>query len=204
LEYPLLLFLVSAQPCPCELRQMRWFSLPIIERENFYFMCPRTGTLMQSHDEEVGKIDPLPKKLKVALRLCNQPYSMRSSPASLHDSHKCSERQKMIAQRMLYISRINLFLARQYASYSKPFFNRSSDAIKFFHEATPSSDRSKLCLPRSLFAAKTSKSFNDTGVILIGVFLPSRQMHAWIIEDEQQADPLDNIWHLYRPVAAIC
>ena len=182
---------------------MKWINLPIIERENFYIMCPWTGALMQSQDDEVGKIEPLHKKVEVALRLCDEPYSMRNLSVSFDDSHKFIERQKTRAQRMIYLSRVNLFLARQYASYSKPFFNRSSDAIKFFHEATPSSDRSKLCLPRSLFAAKTSKSFKDAGVLLIGVFLPSRQMHAWIIEDGLQADPCDNIWHLYRPVAAI-
>lgn len=167
-------------------------------------MCPWTGALMQSQDDEVGKLEPLHKKVEVALRLCNEPYSMPNPSISLNDSHKYSERQKKRVQRMIYLSRLNLFLARQYASYLKPFFNTSRDAINFFHEATPISDRSKLCLPRSLFAAKTSNSFKDTGVIFIGVFLPSRQMHAWIIEDGQQADPWDNIWHLYRPVAAIC
>jgi hypothetical protein len=50
---------------------MKWISLPIIERENFYFMCPWTGALMQSQDDEVGKIEPLHKKLEVALRLFN-------------------------------------------------------------------------------------------------------------------------------------
>jgi hypothetical protein len=182
---------------------MKWISLPSIEREKFYFMCPWTGALMQSQDDEVGKIEPLHRKVEVALRLCNEPYSMPNPSISLDDSHKCSERQKTRAQRMIYLSRVNLFLARHYASYSTPFFNKSSDAINFFHKATPSGDRSKLCLPRTLFAAKTSKSFKDTGVMLIGVFLPSRQMHAWIIEDGQQADPYDDIWHLYRPVAAI-
>ena len=169
-----------------------------------YFMCPWTGALMQSQDDEVVKIEPLHKKVEAALGFCDEPYSMPNSSVSLDVSHKHSEIQKKKAQRTIHLSRINLFLARQYASYSKPFFNTSSDAINFFHEATPRSDRSKLCLPRALFAAITSKSFKDTGVILIGVFLPSRQMHAWIIEDGQQADPYDNIWHLYRPVAAIC
>lgn len=183
---------------------MKWISLPFIERGNSYFMCPLTGALMQSLEGEVSKIEPLHENVEVALRYCNNPYLMRGCPVSLDATHKCSERQKTRAKRMIHLSRFNLFLARQYASYSKPFFNKTSDAINFFHEITPSSDKSKLCLPRSLFAAKTSKSFKDAGVILIGVFLPSRQMHAWIIEDGQQSDPYDNIWHLYRPVAAIC
>ena len=159
---------------------------------------------MQSQDHEMCNIESLHKKVEVALRLCNEPYSMQNPSISLDDLHNCSVRQKKRAQRMIYLSRVNLFLARHYASYLTPFFNKSSDAINFFHQATPSGDRSKLCLPRALFAAKASKSFKDNGVILIGVFLPSRQMHAWIIEDGQQADPYDNIWHLYRPVAAIC
>ena len=182
---------------------MKWISLPFIERGNSYFMCPWTGALMQSQDDEVGRIKPLNKKVEVALRFCDEPYSMQNFPVSLDDTHKCSGRQKTRVHRMILLSRVNLFLARQYASYSNPHFTKSSDAINFFHQATPSGDRSKLCLPRALFAAKASKSFKDNGVILIGVFLPSRQMHAWIIEDGQQADPYDDIWHLYRPVAAI-
>lgn len=183
---------------------MKWTNLPIAERENFYFMCSWTGALMQSQSDGLVKIEPLNKKLEVALKFCHKPYSMRNISSSLDCTHICSQRQKARAKLMIYLSQFNLLIARKYASYSKPFFNRSSDAINFFHEATPSSERSKLCLPRSLFAAKTSKSFKDAGVILIGVFLPSRQMHAWIIEDGQQPDPYDNIWHLYRPVAAIC
>jgi hypothetical protein len=40
-------------------------------------------------------------------------------------------------------------------------------------------------------------------VVVIGVFLPSRAMHAWTIEGNQMADPYDDIWINYQPVAML-
>jgi len=40
-------------------------------------------------------------------------------------------------------------------------------------------------------------------VIFIGVFLPSKSMHAWIIEDGIQPDPSDTMWINFQPVAVL-
>jgi len=82
------------------------------------------------------------------------------------------------------------------------FFNTTEEAIIFYRKLYPK-EQKKLCLPRSLFAACTSKSFKTEGSLFIGVFLPSRAMHAWIIEDGQQPDFFDDIWICYQPVAII-
>ena len=37
--------------------------------------------------------------------------------------------------------------------------------------------------------------------MFIGAFLPSVQMHAWVIEDGMHADVGDNSWTNYTPVA---
>ena len=50
----------------------------------------------------------------------------------------------------------------------------------------------------------STEIFNEEGVVFIGAFLPSRAMHAWVIEKGIQPDQRDNIWHQYRPIAAIC
>jgi hypothetical protein len=39
--------------------------------------------------------------------------------------------------------------------------------------------------------------------LIIGVFLPSRAMHAWIIENHMQPDPQDRSWTSFQPVALI-
>ena len=38
----------------------------------------------------------------------------------------------------------------------------------------------------------------------IGIFLPSRNMHAWVIEDNLQTDEWDNYWILYQPLMMMC
>jgi hypothetical protein len=65
-------------------------------------------------------------------------------------------------------------------------------------------DQDILCLPRSLFVSKTSIEFQNSGAVLIGVYLPSRIMHAWVIEGGAQQDQQDKIWHQFKPIAAIC
>ena len=40
-------------------------------------------------------------------------------------------------------------------------------------------------------------------MIFIGVFLPTKLMHAWIIESGELADQFDDIWINFQPVAAI-
>jgi hypothetical protein len=58
-------------------------------------------------------------------------------------------------------------------------------------------------MARCLFAASTSKLFREKGAILIGVFLPTNSLHSWIIEEGKIADPNDNIWINYQPIAMI-
>ena len=84
-----------------------------------------------------------------------------------------------------------------------PIFENSNQAIVIFREITKDKNQSDLCLPRSFFAAVTSKKFKESGAVFIGVFLPSTSMHAWVIEDNIQPDFEDNIWFNYQPVAVL-
>ncbi len=80
-------------------------------------------------------------------------------------------------------------------------FANSQQAILFYRHLYPSAEKQRrLCLPRAIFAATTSRKFKQHGVMLIGAFLPSTQMHAWVIEDNQQPDLWDNEWICYKPV----
>jgi len=82
-------------------------------------------------------------------------------------------------------------------------FNDAVDAISVFRDIFPKHNQKTLCLPRSLFAASASREFRRSGVLFIGVFLPSRHMHAWLIENDSHPDNLDDIWICYQPVATI-
>lgn len=74
------------------------------------------------------------------------------------------------------------------------------DAADVFCKIHPLSQNT-LCLPRSVFIATTSKKFQISGAMFIGAYLPSRRMHAWIIEDGINAYRHDHIWINYTPIS---
>lgn len=80
-------------------------------------------------------------------------------------------------------------------------FDSSEAAVDYFCLLYPGEQQRKLCLPRSIFAATTSKRFSENGCMVIGAFLPSTNMHAWIIEDSKNAYRRDNDWTCYTPIA---
>jgi hypothetical protein len=182
---------------------MKWISLSFNQNDHCYVMCPWTGALLVGPNSDYSPRSIRIQKLQKALDFCDNPYFMSPSGIDSKESANRSPGEASKAKRLITLCRLNFFLARQYAALSTPIFPDSREAVGFFHHSTPKSGRSSLCLPRSLFAAKTSQAFKDKGVIFIGTFLPSRHMHAWVIEDGEQPDPYDKIWHLYKPVAAM-
>lgn len=145
-----------------------------------------------------------PAKVEEALRLCHNPYRLGLSRAREASSTMDRVAQKGLktAQRLVQLSRRNFTLARLYAGASCPLFTNAKEAIEFFREGHVG-DQSQLCLARALFAAKTSRRFRDEGVVMIGVFLPARALHAWVIEGGEIADQYDDIWINYQPVAIL-
>ncbi len=151
----------------------------------------------------------LTKKITKSLHFCNQPYSLnRKSRVSKSTSAEPDLNSSLLSKRaslLVYLCRANLFwLAYKYVSFLNPSFEDSQQAITFFRRQDYSAPQDSLCLPRSLFAASASRRFAESGVLFIGVFLPSRSMHAWIIEDGRQPDIDDSMWINFRPVAAFC
>ena len=104
--------------------------------------------------------------------------------------------------KLIRLSRNQFLLARLYASWRVALFPTAREATLFFRKHAEG-DQEELCLARALFAAKTSLSFSEEGAVVIGVFLPSRAMHAWVIEGEVIADPSDGIWINYQPIAML-
>jgi hypothetical protein len=181
---------------------MRFINLPYEFNSYKFILSKWTGNLFICNDDYKYKIDYIPEKVKYALEKCNNPYSISLYKKS-DENLLQSEKKDKIALRMLKISRVNFFIAIYYASIKKNLFSDSIESIKYFNNLLLQFNTNDLCLPRSLFSAKTSKAFNIYGVIFIGVYLPSRSMHAWVIENGMQPDSSDNIWHHYRPIAAI-
>jgi hypothetical protein len=183
---------------------MKFISLPSNFNNYQYSMSELTGDLLIQH----GKINIRPytlcDKVSEALLFCDNPYELDISKNPDSESEPASKKLRNIARILVLLCRVNFFLAKQYASLKTRVFPDSAHAITYFHSITAKDDINTLCLPRTLFAAKTSSAFDKEGVIFIGAFLPSKLMHAWIIENGIQPDTRDNSWHQFRPIAAIC
>lgn len=147
-------------------------------------------------------------KVLNALRLCNCPYELAASydskttPQFSSQNLKRSTRALATAKRAVWLCGRNFYLARLWASSRVPIFDSAAEAIHFFRTHI-GGEQSRLCLPRAMFAAKTSRRFFGEGVLFIGVFLPARSMHAWVLENNTLADPWDDAWTNYKPVAAL-
>jgi hypothetical protein len=150
----------------------------------------------------------LPFKIRNAVQRCSNPYLISaqsdqtlasSSPPMSADAEKLGRK---FAESLTRLSRRQFFCTRFYASLRVPLFATAREAILFFRKHAEG-DQEELCLARALFAAKTSRMFAEHGAVVIGVFLPSRAMHAWVIEGDEMADPYDGIWINYQPVAML-
>lgn len=187
---------------------MKFYSLAFQTRNQIFRLHPFTGSLLARRGEQAshssGSQQGVAEKICKALEQCNDPYRLAASVtyptepspeiSLIDDDH--------LATRMVRLCRTNFFLARRYAGFRRPSFDSASAAIRHFRKSVVGEQKT-LCLPRALFAAKTSRRFPDEGVVFIGAFLPSRSMHAWVIEGQHQPDPQDFNWTNFRPVAAI-
>jgi len=144
------------------------------------------------------------EKISRAIALCDDPYQLDppGNAVATRSEWQNPRRGVTMANWLIKLCRQQFWLACLSASWRKPLFASSAEAIGFFRE-TVDGDQATLCLPRALFAAKTSRAFAADGVIFIGVFLPARSLHAWVIEGGALADPQDDQWINYQPVAAL-
>jgi hypothetical protein len=186
---------------------MRYFSLATQYREAAWFLNPLTGALHQANAGDVHKFQTkqLPTKVLQALEYCDTPFSL--APPDINQRHALRPHQtqtlKKIYDRVLSIRQINYWLVKQYASLHRPIFEDSLQAFHALKELNISVQTDyKGCLNRTLAVAKTSVRFKKSGVLFIGADLPLNNLHAWIIEENYQADPWDRDWINYMPLAA--
>ena len=189
---------------------MKFYPLCCVNDDVTFSLNRWDGSLRKTRTHSflrTGKLFSSNCSVKKAVALCHNPFLIKSLPISngaqnTSFSKKDHETAGRVASIMRCLCSVNFFLARLYASLPQPLFESAGEAISFFrshfHE-----DQDSLCLPRALFAAKTSRRFQRDGVVLVGAFLPARDMHAWVIEGGSQADQEDCSWTNYQPVAAL-
>jgi hypothetical protein len=169
-------------------------------RDQFYIHSRLDGNLYVSANKR--SIDKrVPDKVKEAIKLCNNPYEFPPLREFGCYQSKIHAESDKFAKRLIDLCKFNFWVATQYATLKGAIHTDSCEAVATFRNVV--SDQKSLCLPRALYAAKTSKHFSESGVIMIGAALPSRSMHAWVIEKGELADNQDREWLHHLPVAAL-
>lgn len=161
------------------------------------------GFLLEYNTYQKSKFE-LPTKIETSLNQVVNPYLLKPYYQSPKNNiiPKTPFYTRMLAKLFTFLCLRSFLFVRLLSYFRFPIFNTTQEAIFFYRKLYPKKQQN-LCLPRSLFAACTSKTFKQKGALFIGVFLPSRAMHAWILEDGLQSDHYDDIWICYQPVAVI-
>jgi len=187
-------------------KYLKHIQLPYYEGDIIWTICPITGSLLRTkmHTAEAQK-NNIPLKVLKAIGYCNLPYLCYPN----NDIKPQQTDQKLIGkvnkmhEMLLKIGNSRFYLTRLYSSFKHEFFKKTDEAIFQINSLEKQIERKhQLCLQRAFLASKISKSFEANGVIFIGSFLPTGDMHAWIIENGIQPDSDDRGWVNYRPLIA--
>jgi hypothetical protein len=166
-----------------------------------YSMCTLTGSLLKRSKPALNiNPDDRPPKVTKALEGVENPYSLL--PPRTRNQHRISSSSYKLARRTYEIGKLNFWMLRRYAAAKSAQFESTTEAIAAFNVWSAQESLRDICLSKCFYAAKTSSSFEKSGVLFIGVQLPLYRMHAWIIESNSQADPEDMIWTDFHPLVA--
>ena len=183
---------------------MNFKILPYKFEKSYYFISPVTGSLIKSN-KKIS--DPnLNQTVKCAETFNNNPYEL--TPLAYHNEINISQKKidkiSDYNRVLMRLSNSKFLLSCMYSRFRKPIFENTVLAFDYISNIDIHKEKKgKLCLQRSLLAAKTSKSFKKNGVLFIGAQLPTGAMHAWIIEDKKQPDRQDREWIMYKPLLSI-
>jgi hypothetical protein len=184
---------------------MKYYELPHTFDNSLWSICPYTGSLIKEYNGKYRKNKNIPQKVSEALEYCNNPYLLGPNiDYRISSKNKILlEKLKLMHDRLLKINNNRFFITRLYSSLKQIMFDNTSEAILNINSLSIQIDlKHQLCLQRAFLAAKISESFQEKGVLFIGAFLPTGDMHAWIIENGVQPDYEDNGWINYRPLIA--
>lgn len=184
---------------------MKFTILPYEFEGEYYFISPYSGNLVVSHSE-IPEIK-LNNEIQKNIWLNNNPYELVALESNSEFILSEVYTEKLIAcnKKLMCLGNKNFLLSCLYSRVSKPIFENTIEAFDYIAKlAIHQEKKGKICLQRTLLAAKTSKSFKkNKGTIFIGAQLPTGIMHAWIIENGIQPDRQDREWIMYKPLLAI-
>ena len=183
-----------------------YYSFKYRYRNKIYSFVPWCGILRSvnnqtTHDSTLAQIRLKNPKINSGIELIEDPYKVHTYTSNRNKPG--INRFPVRAYAKLLVWLYHHFYWGLYLM-SKFHFDIFEDAIAAtdeFCRIVGNENQHLLCLPRSIFAATTSKKFKSKGIMIIGVFFPAHFMHAWIMEDGFNNWRDDNIWTNYTPVA---
>jgi hypothetical protein len=188
-------------------KYLKHIELPYYEGDIIWTICPITGSLLKTKMQGAEpRKNNIPLKVSKAIEYCNQPYLCNPNNDVKHQpsEQKLVSKVNKMHEFLLKIGNSRFYLIRLYSSFKDEFFKRTDEAIFQINSLEKQIElKHQLCLQRAFLASKISKSFEANGVIFIGAFLPTGDMHAWIIENGIQPDSDDRGWINYRPLLAL-
>lgn len=166
------------------------------------FIAPLGITLSMKGKHSGDDITFVSSKVKKSLDIIENPFI--ANPTDVAEGQKKIRHYSWLLKaysRLLVFAYHHFYFILYLLSHLRmSMFENSTIATDYFTALFPGNQQSKLCLPRSIFAATTSKRFRKDGCMFIGVFLPSTSMHAWIIENDRIVYRDDHYWTLYTPI----
>jgi hypothetical protein len=172
--------------------------------DSHYFISPFTGNLMVSKSK-IHKPN-LNQQISNAIWLNDNPYNLTSLSSYSDIAISQTNMQKLMAynKKLMWLGNKRFLISCIYSRLRIPIFENTVDAFDYISNINiHQENKGKICLQRSLLAAKTSKSFKKNGTLFIGAQFPTGIMHAWIIENGIQPDRQDREWIMYKPLLAI-
>lgn len=166
-----------------------------------YVFSPVTGFLFSKASRNLKKtrLYHNSTKYKKALQLVKNPFLVQNLESK--PSIKKTKKVRIYAKLCVWFYK-HFYLGLYILSHLRlNFFDNTREATDAFCMIIGNEKQRNLCLPRSVFAATTSKKFKEKGVLFIGVFFPSKQLHAWVLEEDYCGWEKDYIWINYTPVA---
>jgi len=185
---------------------LRTYSLGRCYLESGWVVHPLSGSLLKVNatDLESFQSKKIPKTVTNALIKCENPFLLNPPSDSLLES--CFTQSSAIKRNFNFFSSIkkinfyfSVLLAGLLSFKSLGSSREIFSTINLFEENL----KFNACLVKCLTVAMCSSSFKKNGVLFIGAHLPLQDMHAWIIEENDQPDDSDRQWINYVPLMAI-
>lgn len=133
------------------------------------------------------------------MKIVRDPFLAEKCPAAVAHDEKPRRLMSVYARSLVLFHR-HFYPAIWLLSHLRlGIYNSATEATDDFCRMVRG-NQNLLCLPRSVFAATTSRRFRKEGAMFIGAFHPSRRMHAWVIEGTTNAYRHDYYWTNYTPL----